>query len=187
VNIEDEDKTIFLVVSVLPSYKYFKEIILCSNSDTISFEDVKSNLLSKEKFDVDIHADFAERLVVRGRTTEKGNVNRSKNCSKSKNPHASKTCNYCGKLGHIVANYWQLQTRGRKKKIILMCLLKLRLLNMILIVTFCLLPLPKAGAILIGFLILGVPIICVLIRIGFQHMIQLTQLLFTWAIMPNVM
>jgi len=77
--------------------------------------------------------------------------------------------------------------RGRKKKIILMSLPKIRLLNLILMVTFCLLPLLKGGAILIGFLILGVPIICVLTRIDFQYMIQLTQLLFTWAIMPNVM
>ena len=77
--------------------------------------------------------------------------------------------------------------KGKKKKIILVSLLKFRLLNLILMVTFCLLPLLKGGAILIGFLILGVPIICVLTRIGFQYMIQLTQLLFTWAIMPSVM
>ena len=42
-----------------------------SNFDTISFEDVKSNLLSKEKFDHDIHANFVAGLVVRGRPTEK--------------------------------------------------------------------------------------------------------------------
>ena len=71
VKIEDDDKAILLVVSLPPSYKYFKEIMLYNNSNTISFEDVKSNLLSKEKFDHDIHADPAEGLVVRGRTTEK--------------------------------------------------------------------------------------------------------------------
>jgi len=75
--------------------------MLYNNSDTISFEDVKSNLLSKKKFDHDIHADSAERLVIRGRTTEKeGNGNRKKNYSKSRNPHSNKTCNYSGKLGH---------------------------------------------------------------------------------------
>ena len=41
--------------------------MLYSNSNTISFEDVKSNLLSKEKFDLDIHADSAEGLAVRGK------------------------------------------------------------------------------------------------------------------------
>jgi len=58
VKIEDEDK-------------HLKEIMLYSNYDTISFEDVKSNLLFKEKFDLDIHADSAEELAVRSKTTEK--------------------------------------------------------------------------------------------------------------------
>ena len=71
VKIDDEDKAILLVVSLPPSYKHFKEIMLYSNSDTISFEDVKANLLSKEKFDHDIHADPGEGLAVRGRKTEK--------------------------------------------------------------------------------------------------------------------
>ena len=73
VKIEDEDKAILLVVSLPPSYKHFKEIMLYSNSDTISFEDVKSNLLSKEKFDLDVHTESAEGLMVRGRTEKKGN------------------------------------------------------------------------------------------------------------------
>jgi len=104
VKVKDEDKAILLVVSLPPSYKYFKEIMLYSNSDTISFEDVKPNLLSKEKFDHDIHTDSAEGLVV-GRSTGKvGNGGRRKNRSKSRNPHTGKTCNFCGKLGHIVAN-----------------------------------------------------------------------------------
>jgi len=45
--------------------------MLYSNFDTILFEDVKSNLLAKEKFDHDIHTNFAKGLVVRGRPTEK--------------------------------------------------------------------------------------------------------------------
>ena len=91
--------------------------MLYSNSDTISFEDVKSNLLSKEKFDHDIHADPAEGLVVRGRTEQKGNGNKKKNQSKSKNPHSNKTCNYCGKLGHIQANCWKLKkNKGTEEK-----------------------------------------------------------------------
>jgi len=105
VKIEDDDKAILLVVSLPPSYKHFKEIMLQSNSDTISFEYVKSNLLSKEKFDNDIHADSAEGLVVRDKTTEKGTDNRKKNRSKFRNPYAGKTCNYYGKLGHIIATY----------------------------------------------------------------------------------
>ena len=76
----------------------------------------KSNLLSKEKFDLDIHADSTERLVVRGKTTEKGNGNRSKNISTPRNSHAGKTCNYCDKLGHIVANCWQLRNKREKEE-----------------------------------------------------------------------
>jgi len=74
VKIEDEDKAILLVMSLPPSYKHFKEIMLYINSDIMSFEDVKSNLLSKEKFDLNIHADSTEGLEVRGKTTEKGMV-----------------------------------------------------------------------------------------------------------------
>jgi len=65
--------------------------MLSSNSDTIPFEDVKSNLLSKEKFDLDIYADSTERLVVRGKTTENENGKRSKNHSKPRNSHPGKT------------------------------------------------------------------------------------------------
>jgi len=72
--------------------------------------------LSKKKFDPDIHADSAEGLVVRDKTTEKGNGNRSENRSKPRNPYAGKTCNYCDKLDHIVANCWQLQNKGEKEE-----------------------------------------------------------------------
>lgn len=40
----------------------------------------------------------------------------SKNRSKPRNPHAGKTCNYCRKLGHIVANCWQLQNKREKEE-----------------------------------------------------------------------
>lgn len=42
------------------------------NYDTLSFDDVKSNSLSKEKFDTDSHSDIkAEGLIVRGRFSQK--------------------------------------------------------------------------------------------------------------------
>ena len=90
--------------------------MLYSNSDTISFEDVKSNLLSKEKFDHDVHANPAEGLVVRGRTTEKRGNGNKKNRSKSRNPHSNKTCHYCNKLCHIQANCWKLKKRNGKEE-----------------------------------------------------------------------
>jgi len=42
--------------------------------------------LSKEKFDYETHADSAEGLVVRGRTTKKGNGNKKRNRSKFVRP-----------------------------------------------------------------------------------------------------
>jgi len=51
IKIKDEDKTILLVVPLSPSYRQFKDITLYSNHETISFNDVKANLLSKEQFD----------------------------------------------------------------------------------------------------------------------------------------
>jgi hypothetical protein len=47
VNIDDEDKAILLVVSLPPSFKYFKEIMLYENHISLTFKNVKSNLLFK--------------------------------------------------------------------------------------------------------------------------------------------
>jgi hypothetical protein len=66
VKIDDEGKTILLVVSLPPSFNHFKEIMLYGNHTSLSFENVKSNLLSKEKFDVDFHSESkGEYLIVR--------------------------------------------------------------------------------------------------------------------------
>ena len=66
VKIEDEDKVILLVVSLSSSYQHFKEILLYSNNETLSFEDVKASLLSKEKFDLEVHGEKGEGLSVKG-------------------------------------------------------------------------------------------------------------------------
>ena len=66
VKIENEDKAILLVVSSPSFYKHFEEILLYSNNDTLSFEDVKCNLLSKEKFNLEVRSnDKAEGLFKR--------------------------------------------------------------------------------------------------------------------------
>ena len=73
--------------------------------------------MSKEKFDHDIHIDSVEGLVVRDRSTGRvGNGGRRKNRSKSRNPHAGKTCNFCSKLDHIVANCWKLKNKKEKEE-----------------------------------------------------------------------
>ena len=62
VKTEAEDKAIMLVVSRPSTYKHFKEIVLYSNNNTLPFEDVKANLLSKEKFDFDVCLDDKLRV-----------------------------------------------------------------------------------------------------------------------------
>ena len=87
VKIIDEDKVIFLVLSLPASYKHFKEILLYNNNGTLSFEDVKANLLSKEKFDLKIHARKGEGLLVKGEFFDKVNNSKSKfeRCKSNKN------------------------------------------------------------------------------------------------------
>ncbi|GJX19222.1 retrovirus-related pol polyprotein from transposon TNT 1-94 [Tanacetum coccineum] len=53
VDIDDKDKAVLLVISLPASYKHFKEIMLYGNRETLSFDDVKSALLSKQKYDDD--------------------------------------------------------------------------------------------------------------------------------------
>jgi hypothetical protein len=91
IKIDDEDKAVLLIVSLPSTYKHFKEIMLYGNNDTLAFEDVKSNLLSKEKFDLDVHsADKGEGLSVRGRTQKKGSTSFKNSRSKSKGRKSNK-------------------------------------------------------------------------------------------------
>ena len=109
--IKDEDKAILLVVSLPSSYKHFKEILLYSNN-TLSFEDVKSNLLSKEKFDLEVCSDDkAKGLSVRGRSFEKEGTNWRNSRSKPKGRKFDKFCKYCRKPGHLVVEYYKLKNK----------------------------------------------------------------------------
>jgi len=56
VKIKDEGKTTLLVVSLYAFYKHFKRMLLYINNDTLSFANVKTNLLCKEKFDLEVRA-----------------------------------------------------------------------------------------------------------------------------------
>ena len=79
IKIDDEDKAVLLIISLPPSYRHFKEIMLYGNYVTLFFKDVKSNLLSKENFDTDINSEHSgEGLVVRGRNFEKGSSSKNK-------------------------------------------------------------------------------------------------------------
>nr|GEW53899.1 retrovirus-related Pol polyprotein from transposon TNT 1-94 [Tanacetum cinerariifolium] len=71
VDIDDEDKSILLVISLPTSYKHFKEIVLYGNHETLSFDDVKSALLSKQKYDDDVEPESGEGMVARGRSSSR--------------------------------------------------------------------------------------------------------------------
>jgi hypothetical protein len=83
VKIGNENNAILLIVSLPSSFKYFKEIMFYGNHTSLCFENVKSNLLSKEKFDVDSRSKpKGEDLIVRGSGDHKSNLD----------------CRYCKKI-----------------------------------------------------------------------------------------
>ncbi|KAL8153408.1 hypothetical protein V2J09_011168 [Rumex salicifolius] len=118
IKIEDEDKAVLLICSLPPSYKHFKEIMLYgSNAECISLEDVKSNLLAKEKFDVDKSIENpAEGLYVKGKD-KNGFKNKSKSKAKFKtingNTNNNKSCKYCKKSGHEISECYKLKNKEK--------------------------------------------------------------------------
>ena len=98
VKIEDEDKTISLVVSLPSSYKHFKKILLYGDNEALSFEDIKASLLSKEKFDLEFCSiNKGDGLNVRGRPFGKEGITRRSYHSKSKRSKFNKFGKYCKK------------------------------------------------------------------------------------------
>ena len=115
VKIEDEDKVILLVVSLPSSYKYFKEILLYNNNDAIPFEEVEANLLSNEKYDLEVRSDDkAEVLSVRGRSSEKDTTARRNFMSMLKGRKSSKFCKYCRKPGRVVDECYNLNNKKER-------------------------------------------------------------------------
>nr|GEU99515.1 retrovirus-related Pol polyprotein from transposon TNT 1-94 [Tanacetum cinerariifolium] len=113
VDIDDEDKAVLLVISLPASYKYFKEIMLYGNRKTLSFDDVKFALLSKQKYDDNVEPESDEWLFARGRSSEQGessNKNK-KHRSQSRGKYSNKSFKYCKKLGHIVSDCYKLKNK----------------------------------------------------------------------------
>lgn len=110
--LKDEDKGILLVISLRASYKHFKENLLYNKNNTLSFEDVKTNLLSKEKFDLEARTEKGEGLSVRGESFNKGNISKSK----FERRKSKKSCNYCRKSGHVICKCFQLKNKREKEK-----------------------------------------------------------------------
>ena len=88
--------------------------MLYGNLDTLTFEDVKSNLLSKEKCDVEAHfEDRGEVLNVRGKIHEKRSTNHSQKTRSKSRRHKSnnKTYHYYKKSGHEISKYYKLKNK----------------------------------------------------------------------------
>jgi hypothetical protein len=90
-----------LVVLLSPSFKHFKEIRLYGNHISLSFENVKLNLLIKEKFDVDSRSEpKGEGLIVRGSRDHKSNL----------------YCCYCRKNTHHISQCPKVINKEERKK-----------------------------------------------------------------------
>jgi hypothetical protein len=117
VKIDDEDKVILLVVSLLPSFKHFKEIKLYGNHTSLTFENVKSNLLSKEKFDVDSRSESKdEGFIIRGRTQQAGSSNKPKSRSKSRDRKPNNFCRYYKADNHVISQCLKLKNKEERQK-----------------------------------------------------------------------
>jgi hypothetical protein len=136
VKIDDEDKTILLVVSLPPSFKNFKEIRLYGNHTSLKFENVKSNLLSREKIDVDSRSESkGEGFIVRGITQQAGNSNKPKSRSKSRDRKPNIFCRYCKADNHVISQCPKLKNKEerQKKRYVENQLLRLVLLKIVMV------------------------------------------------------
>ena len=77
----------------------------------MSFEDVKANLLSKEKFDLEVSAEKGEGLSVRGESFDKGNTFKLK----FERHKSNKSCRYCRKSGHLIFECFKLKNKREKE------------------------------------------------------------------------
>ncbi|KAJ0624083.1 putative RNA-directed DNA polymerase [Helianthus annuus] len=91
VKVEDEDKTLRLILSLTSSYEHMKPILMYGK-ETLKYADVTEKLLSEEK-----------RLGSSGHTSSEGTV---LICGNGKKKHSQKipVCWKCGQSGHVKRN-----------------------------------------------------------------------------------
>jgi len=95
-----------LAVSLPPSYEHFKAIFLYSSTELLSYEDVMSALLSKEKFDFEMHLDKnAEGLFIRSGSAKKNSKSRFKG-----------GCNYYHEPEHKFSECHKLKFKKENKE-----------------------------------------------------------------------
>nr|GEV94970.1 retrovirus-related Pol polyprotein from transposon TNT 1-94 [Tanacetum cinerariifolium] len=114
VDIDDEDKAVLLVISLPASYKHFKEIMVYGNRETLWFDDVKSDLLSKQKYDDDVEPESGEGLVARGQSSDRGESSNKKTSITISWKYSNKSCK---KLGHIISDCYKLKNKLEREAI----------------------------------------------------------------------
>nr|GEU33857.1 hypothetical protein [Tanacetum cinerariifolium] len=124
VNVYDEDKAVLLVIFLPAFYKHFKEIMLYGNRETLSFDDVKSALLSKQSMIM-----MWSQKVVKGWLQEAEVLTEVRVAIKIKNIdhnlmeniqirvaiYSNKSCKYCNKLGHTVSDCYKLKNKLKRE------------------------------------------------------------------------
>ena len=116
--IDDEDKALLLLCSLPQSFKHFRDTLIYGK-ETVSYQEIKSALKSKEQIDKNITGESrenqAEGLVVRGRM-DKREFYSSRSKSRSKSRHRNLECRYCHKMGHIKSDCFKLKNKLKQKE-----------------------------------------------------------------------
>ena len=116
--IDDEDKALLLLCSLPQSFKHFRDTLIYGK-ETVSYQEIKSALKSKEQIDKNITGESrenqAEGLVVRGRM-DKREFDSSRSKSRSKSRHRNLECRYCHKMGHIKSDCFKLKNKLKQKE-----------------------------------------------------------------------
>jgi hypothetical protein len=91
--------------------------MLYGNHTSLTFENVNSNLLSKEKIDVDYCLEYkGEGFIVQDRTQQAGSSNKPKSRSKSIDRKSNTFCRYCKADYHVISGCPKLKNKEERQK-----------------------------------------------------------------------
>lgn len=113
VKTNDEDLAMLLLYHQPSSYTHFRDTLLCGKQ-IISFDEVMTSLLSKDRMDSSKLQENGEGLYTCGRSMEKDKSDTFR--PRSKSQHRNLTCNYCKKKGHIKQDCYKLQRKLKSGK-----------------------------------------------------------------------
>ena len=110
VKIDDEDKSVNILCTLLESWGQVVSSISLSTTDTLEFDNVVGALLSEElRKKTSLETSSPEALVVRGHFKDKGENSRGNSSSNSKGKNSKLKCWYHKKTGHLKKYCWKRQ------------------------------------------------------------------------------